>query len=88
MNKKSITMMYQFQCPDTKKMWIFNPKNEEEAINAKKLWPQYEEGRILQDYHPDVCADKYNGDFLGSKAEFLPKKNKGRRLIDPEKSLV
>lgn len=81
-------MMYQFQCPISKKMWIFTPQNKEEAANAAKVWPQYEEGRILMDYCPEVSAEKYGGDFLGEKAEFMPKKKKGGRRIDPDNVVI
>jgi len=78
--------MIQGKCPDCKKMWIHDPEKGYESDQAKAVWPQYEEGRILIECCPQCCIDNHDGEYFGSIAKMLPKRRRQEsRHIDPAK---
>tara|TARA_Y100000310_G_scaffold341517_1_gene440906 strand:- start:1373 stop:1630 length:258 start_codon:yes stop_codon:yes gene_type:complete len=83
-------MMIQGKCPDCKKMWITDTCSGGHLDSlTPKIWPQYEEGRILEEYCSECCVDNHDANYLGEKAKLIPKKKKqGSRHIDPKKVLM
>lgn len=78
-------MMIQGKCPDCKKMWICDTDSGHLNSLMPRIWPQYEEGRILEEYCSVCCCDNHDCNYLGKDAELIPRKKKGRRRIDPSK---